>query len=93
MAYIYFIEGQENSIKIGYTSNLEERKQNLQIANKEELKLLYYIETEDRCFEGHVQNICEAFHIRGEWYKKDAIEFLLRHPWYKENMIAVNLQY
>lgn len=85
---IYFIQ-RDDEIKIGRSIDIERRIEELQVANSVNLRLLYKIENVDESFEEHVQSICSMFHIRGEWFKKDALDHLLKHPFYKENMKKV----
>lgn len=82
---IYFIQ-KDNEIKIGRSVDIERRIEELQVANSVDLRLLYVIENVDESFESHVHEVCNRFHIRGEWFTEGALEHLLKHPFYKENM-------
>ena len=86
---IYFIENADEHIKIGSTNNLQQRITNLQTGNPFDLKVLYTIdipEDENLIFENHIHSICINYLIGGEWYKKNVLEFLQKHPYYKQNM-------
>ncbi len=85
---IYFITDGEN-IKIGRSKNVEQRIKQLQTSNSINLKLLYYLETEDVTFETHVHNVCQRFRVKGEWFKPEAINHLINHPWFKKHMVKV----
>jgi len=93
---IYFLQNAEGHVKIGHTSNLEQRIQTLQIGNSSVLRLLYVIEIPDGespSFEQHTHGICQHYHLQGEWFKPEVLEHLQRHPWYREYMIpAVQLK-
>lgn len=91
MAYIYFIANEKHEIKIGYTNNILTRIQNLQVGNSENLSTEYVIEIDesDRKLESHIHGICEKYHIAGEWFSDNALIHLLKHPWFKENMVKV----
>jgi hypothetical protein len=85
MTNIYFIQGKD-SIKIGRSEDVVKRQKELQVANSERLNILYIIENVEESFETHIHGICENYHISGEWFKNEALNHLLRHPWFKENM-------
>ncbi len=85
---IYFVK-KDNEVKIGRSVDIERRLEELQVANSVELILLYQIKDVDESFERYIHYICEGYHVRGEWFKKDVIEHLLRHPFYKEKMIKM----
>lgn len=86
---IYFLEANE-AIKIGISGSTKQRIKQLQVANSDKIKIHYIIEDVPRTFEKHVHTICQKYHIRGEWYKKEVLEeHLLQHPWYKKYMIKV----
>jgi len=90
---IYFLQNAEGHIKIGCTSNLEQRIQALQVGNSSNLKLLYIIELPDEesySFEQHTHGFCRMYHLQGEWFKPEVLEHLQRHPWYREYMIPAN---
>lgn len=66
----------------------------LQIGNSVQLRILYVIETaaeDSLMFEKHVQGVCKLYGLEGEWFEEGALDHLLRHPWYKENMIPVEV--
>lgn len=87
MGNVYFLSNGK-SIKIGYSNNIENRIKQLQTANEVDLRLIYYIEDSDEKFEKYVQKVCKAYHISGEWFDSEVINFLLNKssPWFKENM-------
>ena len=82
---IYFIENGKE-IKIGRSVDIERRLDELQTGNSKELKVLYVIEDVEEWFEKHIHSVCNTFHIRGEWFSKDVLTHLLKHPFYLENM-------
>lgn len=88
MTNIYFIENAEGDIKIGRSEDVGKRLRQLQTGNSYRLKLKYVIPNVNETFEDHVHGICEAFHKQGEWFEKDALNHLLKHPFYKKEMIA-----
>jgi hypothetical protein len=89
---IYFIKNNQNQIKIGSTDNLKKRLGELQTGNSSKLIPLYIIENEifqekgSFFFEKHIHEICEKYRVGGEWYEASVLDFLLKVPWYKENM-------
>jgi hypothetical protein len=85
MTNIYFIEC-NNHIKIGRSENVQKRLKELQTGNNENMRLLYIIEQVEETFETFIHEICSRYRENGEWFKKDVINHLLNHPWYKENM-------
>ncbi|MFW6246864.1 MAG: GIY-YIG nuclease family protein [bacterium] len=82
---IYFISDGTN-IKIGKSKEVDIRKKQLQTANSSSLQVLYIIENTPSTFESFVHKICQDFRITGEWFSKEAIEHLFKHPWYKKHM-------
>ena len=82
---IYFIQ-REDEVKIGRSIDIERRLDELQIANSVELKLIYKIENVNESFEGHIHDVCERYHVRGEWFNMGVIEHLLKHPFFGDNM-------
>jgi|WetSurMetagenome_2_1015567.scaffolds.fasta_scaffold03415_12 hypothetical protein len=89
MTYIYFVSNSQEEIKIGCTTDLKIRLENLQVGNPEKLKIIYTIPLEDdnTTFEHHIHLVCSMYHIKGEWFKKEVLQHLLHHPWYKQNMV------
>lgn len=85
---VYFIENEnKDAIKIGYTEDLDKRVSNLQVSNPTNLSILYIIPNADRVMEKHIHEICQLFHVRGEWFDKSVIDnHLLKHPWFKKHM-------
>ena len=64
----------------------------LQIANSASLRILYVIDILDEeslMFERHVQDACRLYSVQGEWFEPGCLDHLLRHPWYKEHMRAI----
>jgi len=87
MANIYFIENANNCIKIGVTGKtVEKRLSELQVGNSDRLKLLYTIENVPTSFEKHIHGICEKYLVSGEWFEKEAINHLMKTPWFVENL-------
>jgi len=82
---IYFIESGKE-IKIGRSIDIERRLDELQTSNSKRLKVLYVIEDVEELFEKHIHSICTAYHVRGEWFEKDVLNHLLKHPFFIENM-------
>lgn len=89
MTDIYFITNGKN-IKIGRSKNIEERIVSLQTGNDVELKLLYTIPNMPEYFEKHIHIICDRYNIKGEWFSLDALNHLLNHPWFKDNMKKID---
>jgi len=87
MTNIYFIRNKD-SIKIGRSKDIPQRLQNLQTANSSDLSILYVIENVEPSFEKHVQEICQRYNIKGEWFQLDVLNHLQKIPWFKENMKA-----
>jgi hypothetical protein len=66
---VYFIKNlTTNSIKIGYTGNIEHRLSCLQTGNDCELKVIKTIKGNLQT-ETQLHNKFAEYHIRGEWYK------------------------
>jgi hypothetical protein len=86
MTNIYFIKDDNLNIKIGMSIDIDKRRRELQTGNADKLFLLYYIENVSETFEKHIHDICEAYHINGEWFEMGAINHLLSHPWFLNNM-------
>ena len=85
---IYFIlDRMTNSVKIGRTGDLKSRLATLQTSHATSLRILYTIENVKSSFEQHIHGICERYHVRGEWFRKEVLNHLLEHPFYKERLI------
>jgi hypothetical protein len=66
---LYFIRGKESgNIKIGFSTNPDKRKSNLQTAHYEELEFIGIMSgtLED---EARIHEMFAEFNIRGEWFK------------------------
>lgn len=81
--YICYIIGAETTIKVGYTSNIENRLNVLQTGNPETLEVLVKIVCATKAEaiewerEWHFQ--LRGAHIRGEWFKrKEAMKLFKR---------------
>lgn len=85
---IYFLKNHaNNTIKIGRTKDPAERLRTLQTGNSDRLEFLYIIDDVEDSFETFVHEVCDRYHISGEWFAGDVLEkHLLRHPWYISNM-------
>jgi hypothetical protein len=85
---IYFLKNlSNNTVKIGRSKDPADRLRTLQTGNADKLEFLYIIDGVEDSFESFVHEICERYHISGEWFAGDVIEkHLLKHPWYAENM-------
>lgn len=89
MKNIYFIQsGQE--VKIGISGDVPRRLEELQVGNANKLILRYEIKDVQDIFEGFVHSICQRYYVRGEWFEIGALDHLLKHPFYKEVMVAPN---
>jgi len=68
---VYFVSDGEY-VKIGYTSDIKERMQSLQIGNPRRLKMLFCIGCRNEYFalqlETFLQSIYQGRHVLGEWY-------------------------
>ncbi|RLD62123.1 MAG: hypothetical protein DRJ01_06640 [Bacteroidetes bacterium] len=87
---IYFIK-RDDEIKIGHSTDILRRLDELQIANAVSLRILYVIKDVEEAFEKHVHSVCNTFHIRGEWFEIGVLDHLLKHPYYKEAMIPYSI--
>ena len=85
---VYFLKNHNNNtVKIGRTKDPADRLRTLQTGNSDRLEFLYIIDTVEDSFETFVHEICERYHISGEWFAGEVLEqHLLKHPWYRENM-------
>jgi hypothetical protein len=88
---LYFIqESISKNIKIGISKrSLPVRRKELQTGNSDNLKIIAQIEAVPFSFEAHVHGICQDFQVLGEWFKPNCLDHLLKHPFYKENIIKV----
>lgn len=84
-----YIIGNSQYIKIGRSKDIDTRFMNLQTANADKLRLLYTIKNVPNNMEGHMHLICERYKVKGEWFEYEAINHLLKNPWFKENLIKV----
>ena len=74
---IYFIQNLENkNVKIGYTKNIANRMKNLQTANSEKLRLVFWMEG-DKNFEKKLHDLFIKDRIQGEWFSESIIEKFL----------------
>jgi hypothetical protein len=72
---IYIIEEWlTKNVKIGYSSDPDERLKQMQTGNSNELELLHGFKC-GQAAEKHFHKIFKPFLIRGEWYDKRAYEF------------------
>jgi hypothetical protein len=88
---IYFIQ-QENALyKIGFSKDVPKRLRELKIGNPDNLRIQYIIHDATIPLEHHIQEVCKAFVVEGEWFQEAVINFLLEKssPWFRENMIKV----
>lgn len=88
MTNIYFLSD-GNNIKIGKSKNLNIRKNQLQIGNANNLRLLYILENVEDYTEKQIHDLCNLYNIRGEWFDNEVLNFILNLPWYKENIKRV----
>jgi len=74
---VYFVLASDNLVKIGHSSNVKKRIQNLSVLHPS-FKLLGMV---DGKTELEVHNIFSDFRISGEWYKYDQsmIEYINLH--------------
>ena len=64
--FVYFIlDKQSGAVKIGASSNPDQRLKGLQTAHPFELRLLFYVEGKERDY--HDEFV--RFHLRGEWFR------------------------
>ena len=85
MTNIYFISDGVN-IKIGKSKNPKKRVNQLQTSNTNKLQILYVLENVEDFFEREIHQTCSRYHINGEWFDKDVLEFLMKFDFYKENL-------
>ena len=76
--YIYAVEDNIGNLKIGISNNPERRIKELNIGNPDELKLVCVKETQYPKFKDEtlIHKQAEPYHIRSEWFKSGAREFL-----------------
>jgi hypothetical protein len=78
---VYFIkEGDDDIFKVGYTRNLIERLETLQVGNSRNLSVYKTIICNSASFyEKFIHHKIQKYHIKGEWYRlsKDFIDFLI----------------
>ena len=78
---VYFIkEGNDDIFKIGYTCNLIERLETLQVGNSRNLSVYKTIICNSASFyEKFIHHKIQKYHIKGEWYRisKDLIDSLI----------------
>jgi hypothetical protein len=60
--------GEGVHVKIGFTTDVEERLRTLQTGNPKELNIQGLFNG-DRDTEKELHELFEAFHVRGEWYR------------------------
>ena len=88
---IYFIENAQNAIKIGVTKDLKSRLSALSTSLIDKLTVKYILnldgKVDDFSFESHIHQICERYHIRGEWFEGSVLDHLQSIPWFKKNMV------
>lgn len=88
---IYFtLDTDSNTIKIGRTQNIDNRIVSLQTSNSSELKYIALLTGVTKEFEQHIHVMCRKYHVRGEWFKRGALDFILEHPWYKDHIEILN---
>lgn len=76
--FVYFIQqGKDGPIKIGFTANLEERQQALQIGNPEPLRLRLALPARPQD-ERRYRRDFDFAHLRGEWFTpcSDLLDFI-----------------
>ena len=75
-------------IKIGRSNNPEKRLMELQVANSEKLELIYILPNIEESFESFMHDICENYHIKGEWFSEEVLSFLFDMEFYKCNLVT-----
>lgn len=71
--YIYVI-GNETAIKIGFSTDPQERLKQLQTANEQPLTLLWSMERADAAqLEKHLHRKFKKHKLLGEWFNRSAI--------------------
>lgn len=86
---VYIISNGQN-IKIGKTKDLKTRIKTLQTGNSEKLRILYLLENVPSHMEKTMHDICKLYKLEGEWFKAEAINHLLKHEWYANNLKRIN---
>lgn len=76
--YVYAAMDEHGRVKIGISNNPKERVKQLNIGNADRLTLVFTKHTVGNGFSDEVilHEKCREFHVRGEWFKKEAIEEL-----------------
>jgi hypothetical protein len=79
VGWLYFIGNGEGPIKVGITRGTPiERCRDLQTGNPKKLKVLYSMRTKNpEMTEAHMHDLLGQFHVGGEWYQRDAVQFLI----------------
>jgi len=73
--------------KIGYSVDVEKRLRELQTGNSDSLRIKFIIPDSTISFEQYIHTLCSRYHIQGEWFKEEVVDFLLSgSPWFKNNM-------
>jgi hypothetical protein len=67
--YLYIIQPENGgAMKIGWTSNLEQRYRQLQCGHPEKLKICFAIQVPTRQYESAVHGFLSEYRLRGEWF-------------------------
>ncbi len=79
--YVYASIDSQCRVKIGISNNPEQRIKNLNIGNADKLELIFTKKANKPRYESEVilHKKCSDFHIRSEWFSKEAIELLELH--------------
>jgi hypothetical protein len=79
--YVYAAIDSQCRVKIGISNNPEQRIKNLNIGNADKLELIFTKKANKPRYESEVilHKKCSDFHIRSEWFSKEAIELLELH--------------
>lgn len=96
MGFVYFfLNINDNSIKIGFTKNIEQRKKSLSTGSSGKLVLLGYIKSDDAIgLEKQLHRQFVNFKIRqnGEWFlpKQSILDYLNKNSDIKNNWIELD---
>ena len=81
---VYFVrEGRRGRIKIGHTTDIEQRITTLQTSVSEPLRLLAAMPG-DRFLERRLHDRFASYRYRGEWFEPSAAIFEFLHEWLRE---------
>jgi predicted GIY-YIG superfamily endonuclease len=83
--YVYFIQAGRGPVKVGYTSNVKQRLENMQVGSPDPLSVVFTAGPMSKMMAQAVEKDLHSFfrcqHLRGEWFKKTIIPKLKNKYW------------